>query len=259
MVSTTQIGIWQATREFRLWSHLASRDLRVRYSRTRLGPWWSSLALGALIFGISIAASLIAQDPIREYLPRIAVSLFVWTFISNTFLESIELFSVERGLLLNTRIHELSIVLRVVWRQVLISLYNLPVVIICVVIGGATLSPQLLLLPIAICLTGVGLILPSFIIGLVTLLRRDFAQLIPSAVQLLFFVSPVMWETPESGRLSAIADFNPLAWALEAVRVLVLDDTPFTIDTWRWLVAIAALTILAFVFSPLTRQIRVRI
>jgi ABC-type polysaccharide/polyol phosphate export permease len=150
-------------------------------------------------------------------------------------------------------------VLRVVWRQVLISLYNLPVVIICVVIGGATLSPQLLLLPIAICLTGVGLILPSFIIGLVTLLRRDFAQLIPSAVQLLFFVSPVMWETPESGRLSTIADFSPLAWALEAVRVLVLGDTPFTIDTWRWLIAIAVLTILAFVFSPLTRQIRVRI
>jgi ABC-type polysaccharide/polyol phosphate export permease len=68
-----------------------------------------------------------------------------------------------------------------------------------------------------------------------------------------------MWETPESGRLSTIADFSPLAWALEAVRVLVLGDTPFTIDTWRWLIAIAVLTILAFVFSPLTRQIRVRI
>jgi lipopolysaccharide transport system permease protein len=259
MVKSAQIGLWQATSEFRLWSHLASRDLRVRYSRTRLGPWWSSLALGALIFGISVAAALIAQDPIREYLPRIAVSLFVWTFISNTFLESIELFSVERGLLLNTRIHELSLVLRVVWRQVLISLYNLPVVIICIVIGGRPLSPKLLLLPITIILTGVGLILPSFIIGLVTLLRRDFAQLIPSAVQLLFFVSPVMWETPESGRLSTIADINPVAWALQAVRVLVLGDTPFAIDAWRWLAAIVALTALAFILSPLTRQIRVRI
>lgn len=249
----------ESIQEFKIWTHLASRDLKVRYSRTRLGPWWSSLALGALIFGISIATALIAQDPIREYLPRIAVSLFVWTFIANIFLESVELFSVERGLLLNTRVHELSIVLRVVWRQVLISLYNLPVVVICIIVGGETLSPRLLLLPIAIVLTGIGLILPSFAIGLVTLLRRDFAQLIPSVVQLLFFVSPVMWETPESGRLSAVADFNPLAWALGAIRAGVLSGELLTLDTGRWMVAIATLASLTFFFSPLIRQIRVRI
>jgi lipopolysaccharide transport system permease protein len=245
--------------EYHVWTHLAQRDLRVRYSRTRLGPWWSSIALGALILGISIATALIAQNPIRGYLPRIAISLLVWTFVSNVLQESIELFSLERGLLLNTRIHELSVVSRVVWRQILLSLYNLPVVLACVVIGGSTPTPQLLFLPVALLITSAGLILPSFLIAFITLLRRDFAQIIPSAVQLMFFVSPVMWETPSTGRLSTLAQLNPIAWILEAIRELVLGEVLFSTTTIKWVMSVVGSLIAVFIFVPMVRQIRVRI
>jgi lipopolysaccharide transport system permease protein len=252
-------GISQAAGEYQIWTHLARRDLRVRYSRTRLGPWWSSISLGALIFGISIATALIAQDPIREYLPRVAVSLLVWTFFSNILLESIELFSVERGILLNTRVHELSLILRVVYRQLLLSLYNLPVVFVCVIAGGSQLTFRLLLLPVLLLVAGLGLILPSFLIAMLTLLRRDFAQIIPSAVQLMFFVSPVMWETPSTGRLSTLAQINPIAWMLEATRALTLGEDPVSVTSVFWFLAIALSLVLIFIVSPMVRHIRIRI
>lgn len=248
-----------AIREYRLWSHLAARDLRVRYSQTQLGPWWSAVAQGALICGIAVAVALIAQDPVRDYLPRIAVSLLVWTFVSNVFLESIELFTVERGLLLNTRIGELSLVIRVVWRQVLLSLYNLPVVVICMLVGGITPSPRLLLLPLALLVTGTGLVLPSLVIACLTLVRRDFAQMIPSIVQLLFFVSPVMWQTPSTGRLSLLSDINPIAWTLEAIRGLVLLDSAQSSAQLRWLGLIGALMLCTVLISPITRSVRLRV
>ena len=248
-----------AIREYRLWSHLAARDLRVRYSQTQLGPWWSAVAQGALICGIAVAVALIAQDPVRDYLPRIAVSLLVWTFVSNVFLESIELFTVERGLLLNTRIGELSLVIRVVWRQVLLSLYNLPVVVSCVLVGGITPSPRLLLLPLALLVTGTGLVLPSLVIACLTLVRRDFAQMIPSIVQLLFFVSPVMWQTPSTGRLSLLSDINPIAWTLEAIRGLVLLDSAQSSAQLRWLGLIGALMLCTVLISPITRSVRLRV
>jgi len=245
--------------EYRIWSHLAIRDLRVRYSRTRLGPWWSAVAQGALILGIAIATALIAQQPVRDYLPRIAVSLLVWTFVSNIFLESIDLFTIERGLLLNTRISELSLAMRVVWRQVLLSCYNLPVVIVCVLVGGAAPSLELFLLPLAILITSIGLVLPSFIIGILTLFRRDFGQLIPSMVQLLFFVSPVMWQTPSTGRLNLLSSVNPIAWILEAIRELVLSDGVTPLAQIRWLVLIGALAFSAALTSPVIKHIRLRI
>jgi len=248
-----------AVGEYRIWSHLAARDLRVRYSRTQLGPWWSAVAQGALIAGIAVAVALIAQDPVQEYLPRIAVSLMVWTFIANVFLESIELFTVERSLLLNTRVSELGLIVRVIWRQVLLSLYNLPVVAICVVIGGVPVSLRLLLLPAALLIVGFGMLLPSLSVALLTLFRRDFAQMIPSLVQLLFFVSPVMWQTPSTGRLNLLSDVNPIAWTLEAVRNLVLAESFQWSFQLRWLCTSGVMVLLTLLISPLTRHVRLRI
>lgn len=248
-----------AVGEYRIWSHLAARDLRVRFSRTQLGPWWSAVAQGALIAGISVAVALIAQQPVREYLPRIAVSLLVWTFIANVFLESIELFTVERGLLLNTRINELSLVIRVVWRQVLLSLYNLPVVIICVLVGGTAPTLRLLLLPLTLLITGLGLVFPSLVIALLTLARRDFAQMIPSLVQLLFFVSPVMWQTPSTGRLNLLSSVNPIAWTLEAIRGLVLFSAVQPVIQLRWLGMVGIMVLCTVLISPFTKHIRLRI
>lgn len=248
-----------AVGEYRIWSHLAARDLRVRYTRTRLGPWWSAVAQGALIGGISVAVALIAQEPVRDYLPRIAVSLLVWTFIANVFLESIELFTVERGLLLNTRISELSLVIRVVWRQVLLSLYNLPVVVVCVVIGGTAPTLRILLLPLMLLITGVGLVFPSLLIALLTLVRRDFAQMIPAIVQLLFFVSPVMWQTPSTGRLNLISSVNPIAWTLEAIRGLVLSSVAQPLTQLRWLGMVSVMVLCTVLISPFTKHIRLRI
>lgn len=259
MFSSWVVATTAAIREYKVWSHLAARDLRVRYSQTRLGPWWSAVAQGALISGIAVAVALIAQDPVRDYLPRIAVSLLVWTFISNVMLESIELFTVERGLLLNTKIRELSLVIRVIWRQVLLSLYNLPVVVVCVLIGGTTPSPRLLLLPLALLVTGTGLVLPSLVIAWLTLVRRDFAQMIPSIVQLLFFVSPVMWQTPSTGRLNLLSDINPIAWTLEAIRSLVLLDSSQTSAQLRWVGLTGALVLCTLLISPITRNVRLRV
>jgi lipopolysaccharide transport system permease protein len=217
------------------------------------------VAQGGLISGITIAVALIAQDPVRDYLPRIAVSLMIWTFISNVLLESIELFTVERGLLLNTRIKELSLVIRVVWRQVLLSLYTLPVVVICVLAGGNAPSPRLLLLPLTLLVTGTSLVLPSLVIACLTLVRRDFAQVIPSVVQLLFFISPVMWQTPSTGRLNLLSDINPIAWTLEAIRSLVLLDTAQSSVQIRWIVLTGALVLCTLLISPITRIVRLRV
>lgn len=249
---------YRSAGEYQVWSHLGWRDLRVRFSRTRLGPWWSTLAQSVLVIGIATATSLIAQENFREHLLRVSVSLLVWTFIANVILESIDVFSLERGLLLNTRINELSFSYRIVWRQVLLSLYSFPIPVVCAVVSS-TFSPRLFLLPIFVALTGAALVTPSFLVGYITLRRRDFVQIIPPLVQFGFFFSPVMWQVPTSGRLAALSTFNPLAWTMEGVRDLVLGDHVFGRNLALWVIFVFASIMFLPSLAPIAKQVRVRI
>lgn len=216
------------------------------------------MAQSVLVVGIATATSLIAQENFREHLLRVSVSLLIWTFIANVILESIDVFLIEHGLLLNTRISELSFSWRVVCRQVLLSLYSLPIPIACAV-ASSGFTIRLVLLPIFIALTGLALVVPSFLIGYVTLRRRDFAQIIPPLVQFGFFFSPVMWIVPSSGKLATLSNFNPLAWTMEAVRSLVLESRFTDSNIVLWIVAVAASTAAMTLLRPLAKQIRVRI
>lgn len=249
---------YRSAGEYRMWGHLGWRDLRVRFSRTRLGPWWSTLAQSALVVGIATATSLIAQENFIEHLLRVSLSLTVWTFIANVILESIDVFSIERGLLLNTRINELSFSYRIVWRQILISLYNFPIPLVCAVVSS-TLTLRLFLLPIFVALTGIALVTPSFLVGYITLRRRDFAQIVPTLVQFGFFFSPVMWQVPSSGRLASLSTFNPLAWTLEGVRDLVLGDHLFSRNLTLWITFVIASIMLLPSLGPIAKQVRVRV
>ena len=249
---------FRSIREFRVWAHLARRDVRVRFSRTWLGPWWSTLAQSVLVVGIATATSLIAQENIREHLLRVSISLLVWTFIANVILESVDVFSIEHGLLLNTRISELSLSCRVVWRQTLLSLYSFPIPVACAALSSG-FTPRLLLLPIFIAFTGVALVLPSFLIGYLTLRRRDFAQIVPPLVQFAFFFSPVMWIVPPSGRLTTLSALNPLAWTMEGVRNLMIGDGIFGRNLLLWAIFVGASILLMPLLRPIARQVRVRI
>ena len=63
-------------------------------------------------------------------------------------------------------------------------------------------------------------------IGIFSARFRDIPQLINSVVQIIFFVTPIMWKPELLGRRAYIADLNPFYHLLEIVRAPLLGHVP---------------------------------
>jgi ABC-type polysaccharide/polyol phosphate export permease len=67
---------------------LGWNDIRIRYRRSALGPFWITLSTTVFVVTLGIIFSQIFHTDIRIYLPYIAVGLIVCGFMSSTVMES---------------------------------------------------------------------------------------------------------------------------------------------------------------------------
>jgi lipopolysaccharide transport system permease protein len=183
-----------------------------------LGPWLSAIALAALLVGTAIAVSVLAGSSFREQLPVVAISLALWMFVSNSVVEAAELYEVERGLLLNSRISPLTLVYRLIWRNFLIGIHSLPVVVVACGIERSQLTVRAILFPAGLAVMAVMISGPVLVVARVCLHRRDVARVIPALMQVLFFVTPILWVPPTSGPGRLFAEANPLAWPINVSK-----------------------------------------
>src|SRR5947209_673433 len=70
------------------WRALASGDIKSKYRRTLLGPWWitATHAITALIMGL-VAGRFLGAD-MKTYLPHFMVSMTIWNFIASSMNEA---------------------------------------------------------------------------------------------------------------------------------------------------------------------------
>ena len=210
--------------ERKIWAHLGYRDLRSRYSRTLIGPWWSVANLFTIVFGSSLAVGLISGNSALSQAPRMVLGFCLWLLINAILNEAVELFEAEKSLLLNSQISEATLVARLLWRNYLVFLHSFVVVVLTFIIAREPLSLRLLaLFPIAlvVCL---GALFPAYVFARSIFVLRDLKVLLPSVIQLVFFLTPILWTPPESGPMHTISIFNPAGWIIELTRQLILEN-----------------------------------
>lgn len=214
-------AVWR-TRFF--WWSLVMMDLRTRYHGSALGLGWSLLNPILMTAVIStIFCQLFSQD-FRTFAPFLLLGIAFWNYLTACVVEGCQTF--QRGeayirqhpaplaiyplrTALGAMIHllmTLCVVLVLVWSvqglgnvPALISL--VPTMAIVLVVGWAT----------AVCM------------GLVNVLVNDTQYLIPVLMQVLFYLTPVMYP-PELLRQKGLTvlEFNPLAAYLDLFRMPVL-------------------------------------
>ncbi|WZB62546.1 hypothetical protein WJ970_03120 [Achromobacter xylosoxidans] len=57
---------------------LGWQDVRQRYRRSMLGPFWLTISMGVMIGTIGLVFGQIFKAPTEEYLPFLAVGLILW-------------------------------------------------------------------------------------------------------------------------------------------------------------------------------------
>ena len=177
-----------------------------------------------VVGGSSFAISMISGVSAWTNAPRLALGLAIWTLVSNVLVESSELYISEKSLLLNTNLSELTIWLRLAWRNYLIYLHNLLVVVIAFLMAGRMPSALIvLMIPIGVAtITSTSLI--ANLIAAFSLRIPDLRTIAPAIIQFLFFLTPILWVLPPGAKGQFLLYLNPLAWGVVFAQSVVLNQ-----------------------------------
>ena len=225
--------ILQALKNINLPIYLAKSDVRQRYRRSTLGPFWITLSTGIMIASIGLIFGNIFKSPMEEFLPFLASGLIFWSFISTVIIDSTTVFTRSEAIIKQLPLPLFSHVERLIARNSLILLHNLIILPVVYLVLHKGVNWFVLLSIFGYILLISNLAWMSLLIGIICTRYRDLVQIVTSLLQVVFYVTPIIW-MPEllPERASAmVLEANPFFHFLQVVRVPLLGGCP-SLSNW---------------------------
>ena len=220
------LDLVQGARARYLWGLLGWQDLRRRYRRSMLGPFWLTISMGVLVAALGTLYGTLLKLEIAEYVPFLALGFIVWSLISGLITDGCTAFISVESIIKQTNLPLSVHVYRIVWRNFLIFCHNAAIFVVVAALfaiwpgwTGLLALPGLVLL----CLNGIWV---GLLLGIISARFRDVPPIVASVVRILFFVTPIIWMPELMPGRALVLDFNPLYHFVELVRAPLLGQVP---------------------------------
>lgn len=239
-----------------LWPMLGWMEIRQRYRRSVLGPFWLTISTGVMVAGIGLLYGKLFRQDISLYFQYLAISLILWQFVAGLVTEACTVFIASESYIKQIKLPLTVHVLRVVWKNLIIFLHNLVIVALVLAYFKPTLGWSTLLAPIGWMILAINGIWMALLLGMLSARFRDIPQIVGSVVQAAFFLTPVMWQKEMLGEHQWTVYLNPFYHLLEIGRGPLLGYAP---DGRVWF-ATALITVVGFAVTlALFSRFRARI
>lgn len=216
----------QGLRMHRVWTMLARMDIRQRYRRSILGPFWITIAMIVWIAAIGPLYSLLLGIGSREFIPYLAMGIITWGLVSGLILDGAATFVGAEHLVRSMKLPYTVHVMRVLQRNLIIFAHNLLAFVPFMIWLGIAPRWQWLWAIPGVLLILLAALPTAFLLGTLSARFRDLQQMIASIVQLSFFITPIFWKPELLGGHRWAADYNPFQQLLEVVRGPVVEGLP---------------------------------
>jgi ABC-type polysaccharide/polyol phosphate export permease len=215
-----------------VWSTLGWLEIKQRYRRSTLGPFWLTISTGAMIAGMGPLYSRLFNQDLSAYFPYLTVSFIVWLFISGLITDSCLAFISAEGFIKQVKLPLTIHILRLVWKNLIIFGHNFIIVLIVLLFYRQAWDWHLLLVPLGVLMIVVNGLWVGILFGSICARFRDIPQIVTSLVLVAFFLTPIMWKPETLGKYRWTADINPLYHFLEIVRTPLLGEAP-NLLSWK--------------------------
>jgi ABC-type polysaccharide/polyol phosphate export permease len=232
-----------------LWIRLAHQDMRLRYRGSMLGPFWQTITTVVLISSMGFIYAKLFHTSMHDYLPMLTVGLIVWSFIAGMITEGCGSFDAVRGIIQQVKLPFSLHAYRLVYRNVLILAHSCVIIPIVLIIFPHPIAwIRLFEIIPGLLLAAVNGVAVSIFLGMVCARFRDVPPIVASIVQVVFFVTPIMWPPSALGNNQWWAVLNPLYTVIDIVRSPLL-GLPISPHSWSILVIVTLCNCaLSFVF-----------
>ena len=210
----------------RVWMMLARMDIRQRYRRSVIGPFWITITMVIFILAIGPLYSHLLGIGTKDFIPYLAMGIITWGLISGVILDGAGAFVGAENLVRSVKLPYTVHILRVLQRNLIIFLHNLLAFVPFMVYLGIWPEWRWLAAIPGVALILLAAIPTAFLLGTLSARYRDMQQIIASIVQLLFFMTPIFWKAELLRDRSYFADYNPFQILLEVVRRPIVEGIP---------------------------------
>ncbi len=229
---------------------LGWQDIRQRYRRSKLGPFWLTISMGVMIGMIGLVFGQVLKSPMREYLPFLTIGIIFWTCFLTCVMEGSTVFIDAQGMIRQLNLPLTLYSYRVLWRNVIICGHNIIIVPLVFVFVGKPLSWEIFWFFPGFVVFLWNMLWISLFLGTLCTRFRDMPQIVNSLLQVFFYITPIMWMptalNPRSASLFVTP--NPVYHLLQIVREPLLGASP-TLMNWTVSIVMAVLgTILSLWF-----------
>jgi homopolymeric O-antigen transport system permease protein len=234
-VSAVRAELFAGLLAWPIWVMLGWDDIRQRYRRSLLGPFWITLSMAVFIFVLGIIYSRLFHTDIKVYLPFLAVGFIVWGFLASSANESCLAFQEGHQIIKQIKLPYSVYVLRIIWRNFIVFFHTIIIFLPIAVFFklSPSLTTMLLALP-GLCLIVLNVFWVGIVLAIVSTRYRDIQPIVVTTIQLAMFATPIMWQADSLGEATIVAEVNPIYHLIELVRAPMLGTPP---ELLSWLVA----------------------
>jgi ABC-type polysaccharide/polyol phosphate export permease len=223
-------------RAYPIWGRLAWQDIRQRYRRSLLGPFWITISAAAMIGGIGLLYSRLLHQQTEQYIPFLAVGLLVWFFVAALINDSCLAFIGAEQFIKQVKLPLTAHVWRVVWRNLIIFGHNIVILPPVFLYYHRSIDARALFSFAGVLLVALNGFMIGVFLGMLCARFRDVPPIVSNVVQLGFFLTPVMYQTQALGNQEWVAQINPFFHFLQIVRAPLL-GLEFPLDSWIYALA----------------------
>lgn len=209
-----------------LWGTLGLHEVRQRYRRSTLGPFWITLSMGIMVFALGILYGQIFGQVLNEYMPFLAAGFVIWGLISAVILGGCQTFIAAEGMIRQLNAPLSIYAYREVWTALIAYGHNILVFIVVALWYGITPTVHSLWVVPATLLVVVNGFWMVLFLGLLSARFRDVPLIIASVVQVLFFLTPVIWQPTMLPDRAILLELNPFYHLVEIMRGPLLGLAP---------------------------------
>jgi lipopolysaccharide transport system permease protein len=237
-ISTAIDDIHASARRYSLVGMLGWQDVRQRYRRSALGPFWLTISMGIMIGSMGVVFSQLFNSPMTEFFPFLSVGMILWAFVAQILTEGCTGFISAEGIIKQMPIPLFVHIARMIWRNLIILAHNLIIFPIVLIAVGKPVGWIALLSIPGLILLLLNLTWAALVLGILCARYRDLPQIVTSLLQVIYFVTPIMWMPSLLTARSAtyLLDYNPFYHMLEVARAPLLGQAPTEMN---WIVSLA--------------------
>lgn len=204
------------------------RDLKVRYKQTAIGVLWALFQpfITMVVFSVFFGRLLDVPSDGVPYPIFVYTGLLFWQFFSSALSDTSNVLITNQSIITKVYFPRLILPLSTVATKFIDFLVASIVLIGMMIYYGYTPNLLgLLILPLLLIITfmasvGLGLFLAS-----INVKYRDVRYILPFFIQILMFVTPVIYPAGVLGKYSWILALNPMMGVIQSARAALLGTT----------------------------------